>query len=347
MSQQPPGTTEVLNLTAEEIARITAQSQALIKLSDEQIESISESIKQAEKLVTNVLEPDIDFGLHPGTSSMALRDSGGSKIANAFNCYPEHTILHIREDEEVISYLIQVKLIHRGTGRVVAIGVGACSTMESKYAYRWVEDPAELGLDRDTLKYDKKKRKYRIPNPETEDLGNTILKMASKRAEIDATQSLPGVSSALKKLFLGKVKGKVKDQNDGPPWQKFWGEVTALGLGEDAVHQMLGIKSLKDDWLAKGKGLNEAAEVLAKMVAEGKKPAQDLPWEKPPETKPPRNLETIKLVADLLRACNEDFGLQPAQVYAELNVGSAGELEALLQKKSAAACYTEIAAVRK
>ena len=213
--------------------------------------------------------------------------------------------------------------------------------MESKYAYRYVEDPAEFGLDINTLKFDKKKRKYRIPNPETEDLGNTILKMASKRGEIDASQSLPGVSSALKKLFLGKVRGK---KEDGHAWQKFWGEVNALGLGEDALHQMLGIKSLKDDWLAKGKGLNEAVEVLAKMVAEGKKPAQE---DKAPETKPPRNLETIKLTPDLLRACNEDFGLQPAQVYAELNVGSAGELEALLQTKSAAACYTEIAAVRK
>jgi hypothetical protein len=343
MSQQP-GTEVLLNLTPEEIARITAQAQALVKLTDEQITSIGESIKQAEKLVTTVLEPDIDFGIHPGTSSMALRDSGGSKIANAFNCFPDYTILNIREDDEVISYLIQVKLIHRGTGRVVATGVGACSTMESKYAYRYVEDPAELGLDKASLKFDKKKKKWRIPNPETEDLGNTILKMAAKRGEIDASQSLPGVSSALKKLFLGKVKGK--DQNDGHAWQKFWGEVTALGLSEAGVHEMLGIKSLKDDWLAKGKGLNEAAEVLAKMVASGRQKKEVFDRFHQP-LPPPRNLETIKLVADLLRACNEDFGLQPAQVYAELNVGSAGELEALLQTKSAAACYTEIATVRK
>jgi hypothetical protein len=216
--------------------------------------------------------------------------------------------------------------------------------MESKYAYRYVEDPAELGLDKASLKFDKKKKKWRIPNPETEDLGNTILKMAAKRGEIDASQSLPGVSSALKKLFLGKVKGK--DQNDGHAWQKFWGEVTALGLSEAGVHEMLGIKSLKDDWLAKGKGLNEAAEVLAKMVASGRQKKEVFDRFHQP-LPPPRNLETIKLVADLLRACNEDFGLQPAQVYAELNVGSAGELEALLQTKSAAACYTEIATVRK
>ena len=35
---------------------------------------------------------------------------------------------------------------------------------------------------------------YRIRNPDLLDLDNTILKMASKRAEVDATLSLPGVS---------------------------------------------------------------------------------------------------------------------------------------------------------
>lgn len=333
-------------VTSEEV-----ESQALITLSNVQIETIKETISQAEKLVSSVLEPEIDYGIHPGTDSMALKDSGGSKIANAFNCYPEHTILHVREDDEVISYLIQAKLINRASGKVVAIGVGACSTMESKYAYRWVTNPEDYGHDKSSLKHDKRKGKWRIPNPETEDLGNTILKMASKRAEIDATQSLPGVGSALRKLFMGKGK---KLPSEKPNWQTFWGEVSALGLSEDDVHQLLGIKSMKD-WLSKGKSLNDAVRTLAQKLAKGAKPpstqqdvSTEAPWEdienlgKETEgEKPKRDPESIKTGAELLRACFEDFNLQPDAVYAELNINLLTELT-----ETPANAYTRIATAR-
>jgi hypothetical protein len=254
-------------LTEEEAQHLLADkahaSQGLVKLTDLDIQLTSDTIQQAEKLVSTVLEPDIDWGLHPGTNSMALKDSGGSKIANAFNTYPEHTILHLAENDDLISYLVQAKLIHRGSGKIVASGVGACSTMESKYAYRWVTNPEEFGFDKASVKYDKKKGKYRIPNPEIEDLGNTILKMASKRAEIDAANSLPGVGSGLKKLF-GKKDNRNKEVGDR--WMAFWTQVGALGLDEERVHSLLNVKSMKD-WLSSGKSLNEAVEVLAKTVA--------------------------------------------------------------------------------
>jgi hypothetical protein len=338
MSEQ---TTEVM--TTEE-ALAVRKAQALIELSDDDIKQIGVTIKQAEKLVTSVLEEGIDYGIHPGTSSMALKDSGASKIANAFNCYPEHEILHLREDDEVISYLVQAKMVSRVTGNVVAVGVGACSTMESKYAYRWVDDPAEYGLSKEGLKYDKRKRKYRIPNPEAEDLGNTILKMASKRAEIDADQSLPGVGSALKKLFN-------KDQKPKTNWQTFYGELTALELDETKAKSMLGIKSFKNDWLAKGKSLNDAITILSQKVAKGEQSTEqeieDVPWEElndeidKEETKEPRDPATIQTGAQLLRFCFDDFGLQPEKVYAELNIKSLNDLTEL-----PSAAYARIAAVR-
>jgi len=326
-----------------EEAEAVRRAQALIKLSDDDIKAITETIQQAEKLVTSVLQPDIDYGLHPGTSSMALKDTGGSTIANAFNCYPEHAILHLREDDEVISYLVQAKLISRVSGKVVAVGVGACSTMESKYAYRWVEDPAEYGIDKSGLKYDKKKRKYRIPNPEAEDLGNTILKMASKRAEIDAAQSLPGVGSALKKLF-NKDRKYTK-----PNWQTFYGELTALELNEESAKQMLGIKSFNKDWLAKGRSLNEAVQILAQRIAKGEKPSDKSVAEafeeldkQPEESGEKRDPKSVTTGAELLRACFDDFGLQPEQIYAELNINNLTELT-----ETPTNAYIRIASIRK
>jgi len=66
-----------------------------------------------------------------------------------------------------------------------------------KYAFRWV--PAESvpeGTDLSTLrtKTAQGRTLYRVPNPDLGDLENTIVKMSAKRAEVDATLQLPGMS---------------------------------------------------------------------------------------------------------------------------------------------------------
>ena len=322
----------------------------LLKLTDLAIQTIAENIKQAEKLVFTVLEKDIDYGLHPGTESLALRDPGASKIANAFNTYPVHIMLHTREDEDVISYLVQANLISRTTGKVVGVGVGGCSTMESKYGYRYVWHPQDYGYDKSELKF-KKGKGWRIPNPEVVDLGNTIVKMACKRSEIDACQSLPGVGSALRKLFGG---GKPQEP-PAPNWTSFWGQVATLGLSEDDVHQMLGVSSVKD-WLSQGKSLNQAIELLSQKLT--KKGAAEA--EKPQPTKgptsPPVSPAKKRKAADitpgdvpdgnaLLKVAHECWGLQPATIWAELNYTSLKNFnEAGVE--SAWECWLKLKAVR-
>jgi len=106
------------------LAPVEETGAELPELTDPAMQSTVRNIEQSEKLVATVLEPDVDYGIHSGTNLMALRDCGSSKIINAFRCYTEHTILHAREDDEVISYLIQVKLISRPLGKIVATGVG-------------------------------------------------------------------------------------------------------------------------------------------------------------------------------------------------------------------------------
>ena len=49
----------------------------------------------------------------------------------------------------------------------------------------------------------------------------------------------------------------------------FWGSLKQLGWTQEKVHERLGVKSLKTDWLAKGRTLQEAyAEVTKKKPAE-------------------------------------------------------------------------------
>jgi hypothetical protein len=63
--------------------------------------------------------------------------------------------------------------------------------------------------------------------------------------------------------------------------------------------------------------------------------------QKTEQDKPKRDPATLKNFTALLKACNEDFKLQPAQVMAELNVQRTTELT-----MTPAECYQQIAAVR-
>lgn len=57
--------------------------------------------------------------------------------------------------------------------------------------------------------------------------------------------------------------------------------------------------------------------------------------------KPKRDPESIHTINELLRACHEDFKMQPTDVYKELNVSSANEITELPSE-----CYRRILAVR-
>lgn len=255
-----------------EVSVVEARPAAL-QLTEEAIATIQQNIQMAERLVMNVLEKDVDYGIHPGTDSFALRDPGASKIINAFNCYPDHKILYSQETDDIITFQLQANLISRQTGNIVGTGIGSCSTMESKYGFRWIENPEDYGYKREELTR-RRRGKYRIPNPEIADLGNTILKMATKRAEVDACGSLPGVGSALKKLFGAPERRQ-------PDWASFWGRVAQLGLSEERVHEMLGVTSV-NQWIARGKTLDAAIKVISeKLAAPGAQATKEAPPAEP------------------------------------------------------------------
>jgi hypothetical protein len=76
--------------------------------------------------------------------------------------------------------------------------------------------------------------------------------------------------------------------------------------------------------------------VETKLVPEQK----PLPSQPPTPAKPKRDPESIRDVSALLKACHDDFKLQPRQVYAELNVSGPMEIT------NPAEAYRTIAAVR-
>lgn len=365
-------------LVKKEEARVPAP-----RITPETIQETMQSIALLQGMVKDLLIRGVDYGRIPGTPQDSLWDPGASQIINAFNCYPgERRMLKLDDSTEKIVVCVEVPLISRTTGLTVGTGVGAASTLETKYKYRWVDDPLQWGYDETATKTFKTKQGrddegdettlYRIPNPEHSELLNTILKMASKRAEVDGAESLPGVSSVLRQIFSGK-KG-ARGEYEGPVWPRFWGEVRRLGMTDQEAHTKLGVASMKD-WLGKGRSLDQALAILrghglvttetikrtfgqdvaeqfnvAKVVEP--EAAEEEPTRVPAKPKVKRDPETIKTIQDLYKACHEDFWvagmpgekahrMQPKEVLKELGYSSQEDIS-----DTPANYYRQIAAVR-
>jgi hypothetical protein len=155
------------------------------------------------RLLSDVLRRNMRRGYHfgkfPGWQKDQLLEPGASLILNGFKLYADPVRIDRKEDDDGhVRYGVVVHL--RPIGRpemVVAAGAGSSSTREVKYAYRWVrENEVPRGLDKTDLRTKEVRdgTLFRVPNEDPGDLDNTVLKMAVKRAEVDAVNHLPGVS---------------------------------------------------------------------------------------------------------------------------------------------------------
>jgi len=304
------------------------------RITPETIQDTMQSIALLQGMVRDTLIRGVDYGRIPGTPQDSLWDPGASQIIGSFNCYPgERRILKMEDNQEKIVTCVEVPIISRATQQVVGSGIGAASTLETKYKYRWVANPQEWGYDDTAIKTFRTKRGkdddgndttlYRIPNPEHSELLNTIVKMASKRAEVDAAESLPGVASVLRQIFSGKrFKGSDKEEYEGPRWQRFWGEVRRLGYTDEEARTKLGVTSMKD-WLAHGHSLDEALNILRGRQKEPQTTepeGEDTPPPEPADEKTPDDVvaEDVPDLNAVFRICAHFWKMQPDTVCKEL-----------------------------
>lgn len=161
----------------------------------ENISTIMNKITQMQAVVRKTLKQGQDFGEVPGTTKPTLLKPGGEKICMLFGLNPEYEFLQSTEDydKEFFSYNIRCTLFK--AGNPVAQGVGSCNSKEKKYRYINVDELPEnyVGQSEEvTTKYGTKK--YKINNPDVCSLVNTILKMAKKRAFVDAVLQVASLS---------------------------------------------------------------------------------------------------------------------------------------------------------
>lgn len=124
--------------------------------------------KVKEYYDNKTLIPGEDYGLIPGTSSKkaTLLKPGAQKLCALFDLSSEIKEINRVWTDDMIAYEVTVSLRNKQTGGMEAQGVGMCNSNETRY---------------------KNQNKFNI--------ANTILKMAKKRALIDASLDALGISS--------------------------------------------------------------------------------------------------------------------------------------------------------
>lgn len=159
------------------------------------IASTMAKIQQMQSVVQKTLKKGHDFGEVPGTSKPTLLKPGGEKICMLFGLNPEYEFLQTAEDydKEFFSYNIRCTLFRNG--QPVAQGVGSCNSKEKKYRYINVDKVPDGYIGPvEEFKNNYGFTKYKINNPDICSLVNTILKMAKKRAFIDAVLQVASLS---------------------------------------------------------------------------------------------------------------------------------------------------------
>jgi len=193
---------------------VRGEAQAPAELS---VKDVVYQISKIQGLMKEVMKDGEHYGVIPGTGKKpSLLKPGAEKINFIFRLEPEyqisrHELPNGHREFEVVCTLRQI-----GTGVKVGEGVGSCSTMESKYRYRNVADyeilDQKIPADAKERKGEYRKQgfgmkqidgawcwvKYtsteKADNPDIADVYNTVLKMAKKRAYVDATLTATAAS---------------------------------------------------------------------------------------------------------------------------------------------------------
>jgi hypothetical protein len=195
----------------------TVAGRALIAL--DAIDQEAEQRNLLGRYIQTQMQEGSDYGVIPGTKNRTLLKPGAEKLTQLFRCVPRFTVEEKIEnwDTGLFFYRFRCEIVTQADRLTVAEGVGSCSTYESRYRWRnadrtcpacgkaaIIKGKAEYGGG--YLCFKKKdgcgakfadndhaitgQEVGRVQNPDLNDQANTVLKIAKKRALVDAAISL-------------------------------------------------------------------------------------------------------------------------------------------------------------
>ena len=180
----------------QKITKLPVKSSSELTISD-----LTTQIRKIQEVMQSVMKKDEHYGLIPGTPKPSLYKPGAEKLGLTFMLKPRFKITKTDMDNGHREYEVLCELVHTPSGTFQGEGVGSCSTMESKFRFRWdntgKEVPKEYWANRDLSllggdQFVARKRDnqwlifQRVEHDNPADYYNTVLKMAKKRAHVDA-----------------------------------------------------------------------------------------------------------------------------------------------------------------
>jgi len=204
-----------------------------------------QTIQQFQKLVRTALKDGHDFGTIPGTPKPTLYKPGAEKIAKLLGLSDEYTLVEKVQDwdKPFFMYTVSCKLKSIRSGKLISEGIGHCNSMEGKYRWReskrkcpncgseaiikgkeqygggWLCWKKKGGCGAQYVDNDVRitgQETGKVPNEDIYSQVNTLLKMAKKRALVDASLS----AGRLSELFTQDVEDMDNDTpstNNRPP----------------------------------------------------------------------------------------------------------------------------------
>jgi hypothetical protein len=214
----------VTKSTSTAIVRPENNNEQLAKFGEMSVAAITERKRKIGEVMHAVMKDGEHYGTVPGCGPKpTLLKAGAEVLATTFGLAPTFDIKRTDLENGHREYEITCTLHHIATGAVLGEGVGCCSTMESKYRWRKgqrecpschapaimkskYEDGGWYCFDKRggcgmTFHIDDeriaKQETGRVENPDIADAMNTVLKIAKKRAQVDATLTAVGASDLL------------------------------------------------------------------------------------------------------------------------------------------------------
>jgi hypothetical protein len=175
-------------------------------------------LSEFQSFVRDYLVENEDFGKIPGAPKPTLLKPGADKLCELYGLADDYEFIGTVEDLDkgIYDYTIKCILTDRRRGCLVSTGLGSCNSLEQKYRWResrrlcpqcskdsiikgkeeygggWICFAKKGGCGAKFSSSDASIMDQTIGrtlNEDVADLKNTILKMAKKRAKIDATLS--------------------------------------------------------------------------------------------------------------------------------------------------------------
>lgn len=227
--------TKAVTKAADQAIQDKARQKQLVPLPAEfkALEIVRQRIREIrEFIVRGLLEKGIDYGKIPGVDKPMLFKAGCEMLLLNYEIVVDPPEIDDRSDFEkgIFRYRIMLRGYDKNTRIYVGMGVASCSSFETKYRYRWLysyklpESMKTLGFNPQTGKFDPEilkkiwiaekgddafrfkeyqgvsRPQWRIENPDTWDLENTILKQSITRALRALTLNVTGAD----RLFVNE-----------------------------------------------------------------------------------------------------------------------------------------------